>query len=96
MAKKRKTRKEKEAVRKHTFHHLTANSIGVVSEGPKPGRGSSQTGEAKPQIASYVIADLKKVTVIGLVIIGLVLVMWGLVHYTDVFDSFFGLFNINY
>lgn len=95
MSKKRKTRKEKEALRKHTFSHIEkpTTTKTVINE---KGEEKEIMVQAENQLPAYIITDLKKVMLVTGSIIVFVLVMWLVVFHTTWLDGVLNIFNIKY
>lgn len=95
MSKKRKTRKEKEALKKHSFSHVSNTTV-VKKVTNEKGETTEIVETKESQIEDYVIKDFKKVVIVTGSMLGFTLVIWVIVYHTTLLDGVFRALNISY
>jgi len=95
VSKKRKTRKEKESPKKHSFSHVSSMTI-VKKVTNEKGETVEVVETRESQIPAYVMKDFKKVMLVTGSIIGFTVIVWIIVYHTTLLNGFFKALNISY
>jgi len=96
--KKRKTRKEKEMIKTHSFRQnkTIAPTITATKREETGDKNERLSNSNKSNVPDYIKKDLKKVTIITGLIIAIVVIIWVLAYHTNLLDPLFLKLQIKY